>query len=243
MTKERISKFLANYNCGSRREIERLIIKNKITVNGEKISSPVCFVDKTDQIQINGKNIEFRKNIQILKLYKPINYICSKKKQDKRKIIYEILSSKYKNFIFAGRLDINSEGLIILTNSSNITRSLEDPKYKFKRTYNVRVFGDLNLMNLKEKSKGFIYKGTKYRAFNYKVISDIKKNTWIKLDLFEGKKNEIREIFRSINLNVNKLKRVSFGPFNLNNLKPGQIEMVSNKELKFYENYIRKIQG
>ena len=98
-------------------------------------------------------------------------------------------------------------------------------------------------MNLKEKSKGFIYKGTKYRAFNYKVISDIKKNTWIKLDLFEGKKNEIREIFRSINLNVNKLKRVSFGPFNLNNLKPGQIEMVSNKELKFYENYIRKIQG
>ena len=164
MNKERISKFLANYNCGSRREIEKLIAKNKITVNGEKISSPICFVDKNDQIQIEGKNIAFKKQIQILKLYKPINYICSKRKQDKRKIVYEILNSKYKNFIFAGRLDVNSEGLIILTNSSNVTRSLEDPRYKFKRTYNVRVFGDLNLAKLKEKSKGFIYKGTKYRA-------------------------------------------------------------------------------
>ena len=243
MNKERISKFLANYNCGSRREIERLIAKNKVTVNGEKISSPVCFVDKSDQISIEGKNIEFKKNIQILKLYKPVNYICSKRKQDNRKIVYEILNSKYKNFIFAGRLDVNSEGLIILTNSSNVTRSLEDPRYKFKRTYNVRVFGHLNLAKLKEKSKGFVYKGTKYRAFNYKVISDIKKNTWIKLELFEGRKNEIRQIFKSINLNVNKLKRVSFGPFNLNNLNPGQVEMVSNKELKSYENYIRKIQG
>ena len=85
MNKERISKFLANYNCGSRREIERLIAKNKVTVNGEKISSPVCFVDKSDQISIEGKNIEFKKNIQILKLYKPVNYICSKRKQDNRK--------------------------------------------------------------------------------------------------------------------------------------------------------------
>ena len=86
-------------------------------------------------------------------MYKPVNYICSKRKQDNRKIVYEILNSKYKNFIFAGRLDVNSEGLIILTNSSNVTRSLEDPRYKFKRTYNVRVFGHLNLAKLKEKIK------------------------------------------------------------------------------------------
>ena len=242
MAKERISKFLANYNCGSRREIERLILKNKIRVNGKTILSPLCFVDKNDEIYIDSKKISFQKKIEILKLYKPINYICSKRKQDKRKIIYELISTKYKNYIFAGRLDINSEGLIILTNSSKVTQNLENPKNKFKRTYHVKVYGDLNLKKLKEKSKGFIYKNIRYKSFNYKILGDVKRNTWIELDLFEGKKNEIRQIFRSINLAVNKLKRISYGPFRLDKLNPAQINIASAKEISFYESHIRKIQ-
>ena len=157
MTKERIAKFLANYNCGSRREIERLILKIKLG-SMEKILSPLCFVDKNDEIYIDSKKISFQKKIEILKLYKPINYICSKRKQDKRKIIYELISTKYKNYIFAGRLDINSEGLIILTNSSKVTQNLENPKNKFKRTYHVKVYGDLNLKKLKKNQKDLFIK-------------------------------------------------------------------------------------
>lgn len=153
-SKIRIAKLLANYNYGSRREIENLISNKKIKLNNKIILTPVTFANEEDKISINGKKVFFKKKISILKFYKPKDIICSKNKQDKRKIIYEILNAKYKNFIFAGRLDFKSEGLIILTNDSSLTRNLELPKNKFERKYEVRVFGDFNIEKLKLKSKG-----------------------------------------------------------------------------------------
>lgn len=235
----RIAKLLANYNQGSRREIERLIKNKKIFLNKKIVSSPITFVDIKDEIIVNNKKVIFLKKTEILKFYKPKNIICSKKKQDERKIIYEIIDKKYKNFIFAGRLDYNSEGLILLSNSSKICRNLELPKNNFQRKYQVRVYGDFDINKLKKLSGGVNAGKKKYKPFKFQITSNIKKNTNLIMILKEGKKNEIREIFKKIDLQVNKLKRIAYGPFKINKLLPGKLELATQAELDKYEDHIR----
>ena len=241
LDKIRIAKFLASYNIGSRREIEQMILEGRITLNGQKINSPIHFVNEKDSIKLNGKLVIFKKFTQIYKFYKPIDCICSKNKQDDRKIVYDILPKKFKNFIFAGRLDVNSEGLLIITNSGDIARNLELPINGFSRKYKVRVYGYYDEKKIKELSKGKVINGIKYKPFLYKVFEKNKKNFWIELSLQEGKNSEIRELMRSVNLQVNKLVRLEFGPFKLANLKSGDIQLAEKKEIEEYENYIRKI--
>ena len=171
----RIAKLLANYNQGSRREIERLITNKKIFLNKKIVSSPVTFVDIKDEIIVNNKKVIFLKKTEILKFYKPKNIICSKKKQDERKIIYEIIDKKYKNFIFAGRLDYNSEGLILLSNSSKICRNLELPKNNFERKYQVRVYGDFDINKLKKLSGGVNAGKKNINLLNLKLLLISKK--------------------------------------------------------------------
>ena len=235
----RIAKLLANYNQGSRREIERLITNKKIFLNKKIVSSPITFVDIKDEIIVNNKKVIFLKKTEILKFYKPKNIICSKKKQDERKIIYEIIDKKYKNFIFAGRLDYNSEGLILISNSSKICRNLELPKNNFERKYQVRVYGDFDINKLKKLSGGVNAGKKKYKPFKFQITSNIKKNTNLIMILKEGKKNEIREIFKKIDLQVNKLKRIAYGPFKINKLSPGKLELATQAELEKYEDHIR----
>lgn len=239
--KIRISKFLSTYGVGSRREVEKMIKEGRIHVNGEKISSPVNFVNNKDSIKLDGKLLIFKKFVQVYKFYKPISCICTKNKQDERKIIYDLLPKKFKNFIFAGRLDVNSEGLLIITNSSEITRNLEIPKNQFQRKYKIRVYGNYDKKKLEDLSKGKIINNVLYKPFTYKIFNQDKKNFWIEMYLKEGKNREIRELMRSINLQVNKLVRLEFGPFKIQNLKPGEIILAEKKELEEYENHLRKI--
>ena len=239
--KIRISKFLASFGVGSRREIEKLIQDGRITLNGEKINSPIHFVNNRDSIKVDNKLIIFKKFVQIYKFYKPIDCICSKNKQDNRKIVYEILPKKFKNFIFAGRLDLNSEGLLIVTNTGDISRNLELPQNEFIRKYKVRVYGKLDENKIEELSKGKKINEIQYKPFKYKIFKNNTKNFWIEIHLIEGKNREIRELMRSINLQVNKLIRFEFGPFKLGNLKPGEIKMADKSEIEDYENYFRKV--
>ena len=237
--KIRIAKLLANYNQGSRREIEQLIKDKKIFLNKKLITTPITFASTNDEIYINKKKITFIKKNEVLKFFKPKDIICSKKKQDDRKIIYEILKPKYKNYIFAGRLDFKSEGLIILSNSSLITRNLELPTNKFIRKYEVRAYGSFDLNRFEKVSKGIKVNKIFYKPFKYKIKSKIKKNTNIEISLIEGKKNEIRNIFKFLDLKVNKLKRISYGPFVLDNMLPGELKKAKKSELEKYENYFR----
>ena len=239
--KTRIAKFLASYNLGSRREIEKMILEGRIQLNGKVINNPLYFVDKKDSIKLDNKLIIFKKYTQVYKFYKPIDCICSKNKQDERKIIYDFLPKKFKNFIFAGRLDVNSEGLLIITNSGDITRNLELPRNKITRKYKVRVYGDCDEKRIEELSNGKKINGIQYKPFRYKIFKNNKKNFWIELMLQEGKNREIRELMRSINLQVNKLIRLEFGPFKLANLKIGDIVLAEKKEIQEYENYFGKI--
>ncbi len=164
------AKFLSSKGYGSRREIEQLILKNKIIVNKEIISSPITFVNNDDEIVINNKKINLQKKLDVWKFYKPLNYITSRNKQDDRPIIYDLLPFNLKKIKTVGRLDINSEGLLLLTDDGEIIRNLELPKNKFIRKYKIRVYGYIDETSLDRISKGVKINNIQYAPFEYKLL-------------------------------------------------------------------------
>jgi 23S rRNA pseudouridine2605 synthase len=239
--KIRIAKFLSNKGYGSRREIEQLIQKKRILVNKELISSPITFVNNEDEIIINNKKIDIKKKLEVWKFYKPLNYITSRNKQDDRPIIYDLLPFNRKKIKTVGRLDINSEGLLLLTDDGEIIRNLELPKNKFIRKYKIRVYGYIDETSLDRISRGVKINNILYAPFEYKLLKKGNANSWVEFHMREGKNNEIRNLCAAINLKVNRLIRLEYGPFKLKNLLAGKVEKAEEKEMRLYEDHIRKI--
>ena len=232
----RISKFLASKNIGSRKDIEKFILERRISLNGMTVTTPITFVEAGDQIYLDNKLINTKLKFEILKYYKPIGFITSHKKQDKRPIIFENLPDKYKNYKTAGRLDYNSEGLLILSSDGEVTRELELPKNKFERKYEVIITGNFKRDNLQSISSGVKIKNVLYKPFKYSIKSNKKQCVILELILMEGKNREIRKLMEHIKLKVKKLKRIEYGPFKLNDLKPGEIHSATKSEIKNYLN-------
>jgi len=234
--KLRISKFLASKNIGSRKDIEKFILERRISLNGMTVTTPITFVEEGDQIYLDNKLINTKLKFEILKYYKPIGFITSHKKQDKRPIIFENLPDKYKNYKTAGRLDYNSEGLLILSSDGEVTRELELPKNKFERKYEIIITGNFKRDNLQSISSGVKIKNVLYKPFKYSIKSNKKNSVILELILMEGKNREIRKLMEHIKLKVKKLKRIEYGPFKLNDLKPGEIHSATKSEIKKYLN-------
>ena len=232
----RISKFLASKNIGSRKDIEKFISEKRISLNGMTVTTPITFVEEGDQIYLDNKLINTKLKFEILKYYKPIGFITSHKKQDKRPIIFENLPDKYKNYKTAGRLDYNSEGLLILSSDGEVTRELELPKIKFERKYEVIITGNFMRDNLQSISSGMKIKNILYKPFKYSIKSNNKNSVILELILIEGKNREIRKLMEHIKLKVKKLKRIEYGPFKLNDLKPGEIHSATKSEINKYLN-------
>ncbi len=232
----RISKFLASKNIGSRKDIEKFISEKRISLNGMTVTTPITFVEEGDQIYLDNKLINTKLKFEILKYYKPIGFITSHKKQDKRPIIFENLPDKYKNYKTAGRLDYNSEGLLILSSDGEVTRELELPKNKFERKYEVIITGNFMRDNLQSISSGMKIKNILYKPFKYSIKSNNKNSVILELILIEGKNREIRKLMEHIKLKVKKLKRIEYGPFKLNDLKPGEIHSATKSEINKYLN-------
>ena len=232
----RISKFLASKNIGSRKDIEKFILERRISLNGMTVTTPITFVEEGDQIYLDNKLINTKLKFEILKYYKPIGFITSHKKQDKRPIIFENLPDKYKNYKTAGRLDYNSEGLLILSSDGEVTRELELPKNKFERKYEIIITGNFKRDNLQSISSGVKIKNVLYKPFKYSIKSNKKNSVILELILMEGKNREIRKLMEHIKLKVKKLKRIEYGPFKLNDLKPGEIHSATKSEIKNYLN-------
>ena len=223
--KLRISKFLASKNIGSRKDIEKFIV-----------TTPITFVEETDLIYLDKKLINTKPKLEILKYYKPIGFITSHKKQDKRQIIFENLPVKYKNYKTAGRLDYNSEGLLILSSDGEVTRKLELPENKFQRKYEVTISGNFKSRNLQMISSGIKINNILYKPFKYSIKSNTKNSVILELILLEGKNREIRKLMDYIKLKIKKLKRIEYGPFKLNELKPGEIHSATKGEINNYIN-------
>lgn len=231
---ERIAKYIANSGYCSRRKAEELISSDKVKLNGDLVRTPVTFVEDGDEVTVEGKLISsVREKQRIWAFNKPTGCLCTRSDEHGRKTIYDLLpkGKSFQNLHYIGRLDMNSEGLLLLTNSSEVKRFYEHPENKVERVYLVRVYGGVDPKIFTQSEKGFaIYDKKKRKKLTYyakiepyKSSSDTSRNSWLKFTLKEGKNREIRNICEKFGLEVSRLKRISFGKFKLDNLPKGQI--------------------
>ena len=229
---ERIAKFIARSGVCSRREAEQLVLQKRISVDGVLIESPAFHVVGMEKILLDGEKLPQIEKTRLWLYHKPAGLLTTHKDTDDRATVFANLPDDMPRVISVGRLDLNSEGLLLLTNSGELSRKLELPNNGWKRRYKVRVHGFVNRNKLSELEKGVTIEGVTYGPIKVEVESQKGSNSWLIITLSEGKNREIRKLMKSIGLEVARLIRISYGPFQLGNLKRGEVREVSQKVLK-----------
>lgn len=227
----RIAKVIAASGHCSRREAEALIVEGRVKVNGVTIDSPATFI--TDHsIKIDDKLINAKQPTRMWFFHKPDGFLTTTKDPHNRKTVFDLLPKNMPRVIAVGRLDYNTEGLLLLTTNGPLARHMELPKTAWIRKYRARVFGKLNHERLKKLEKGITVDGVRYGSI--KVTVDVEKdsNSWLTIAISEGKNREIRKVMEHLGLQVNRLIRTSFGPFTLGDLKVGEVKEVTKAVMK-----------
>lgn len=230
---ERIAKVIARSGVCSRREAEKIIAEGKVTVAGKRITSPALNVMPDDEICVSGKKIQKPEEGRLWLYYKPLGLVTSHKDEQGRSTVFDSLPKYLPRLISVGRLDLNSEGLLLLTNDGALSRYMELPSTAWKRCYRVRVYGAMSQEMLDKLAAGITVDGIKYGSIKVVIENENapKRNFWAKVTLTEGKNREIRKVFEHIDCKVSRLIRVSYGPFQIGNLNPGEIKEVPRKML------------
>ncbi|MBO7556639.1 MAG: rRNA pseudouridine synthase [Alphaproteobacteria bacterium] len=228
---ERIAKLIARSGVCSRRDAEKLILQKRITLNDETVISPATNVEPTDNIKIDGEKLPSPEQTRLWLYYKPVGLITSHK-DSSRKTVFESLPEGMPRVISVGRLDLNSEGLLLLTNNGELSRMLELPQNGWSRRYKVKVHGLIKKEKLESLENGVTIDGIDYGAVKIVINSTQGTNTWLTITLNEGKNREIRKLMQYIGLEVARLIRLSYGPFQLGNLQKGEVKEVSQKVLR-----------
>ena len=218
---ERLSKVIARNTSYSRRQAEKLIDEGRVSVDGKKIISQGMNVSENNKIFVDKKLINRSTDIQIYIFHKPKGCLVTHNDPSNRKTIFDFINKKYRNLITVGRLDYNSEGLLILTNDGQLKREFELPKNNYQREYKVKIQGKITDFIISKISKGITVKGQKYKSIEIKKINETSTYTWIRMILTEGKNREIRKIFDSLNMTVTRLIRISYGKYRLGKLQKG----------------------
>ena len=225
---ERLSKVIARNTSYSRRQAEKLIDEGRVSVDGKKIISQGMNVSENNKIYVDKKLINRSTDIQIYIFHKPRGCLVTHNDPSNRKTIFDFINKKYRNLITVGRLDYNSEGLLILTNDGQLKREFELPKNNYQRVYKVKIQGKITDFIISKISKGITVKGQKYKSIEIKKINETSTYTWIRMILTEGKNREIRKIFDSLNMTVTRLIRVSYGKYRLGKLQKGGLIKVKH---------------
>jgi len=229
---DRIAKFLARAGVASRRDVERMIAAGRVTLNGNKLDTPAVKVTEADLITVDGKPIGAPDKLRVWRYYKPNGLVTSARDEKGRETIFDKLPEGMPRVMTVGRLDLNSEGLLLLTNDGELKRKLELPSTGWVRRYRVRVKGYPTDELLDPLRKGITVDGERFQGMEVALDRQQGANAWLTVGLREGKNREIRRAMNSIDLSVNRLIRVSYGPFQLNTLEPGDVEEVRMKVLR-----------
>ena len=224
--KERLAKFIANSGVASRRGAEDLIKKGRVSVDGVIIDTPVFFVEDGARVFVDGKEINQIEEIKLYKFNKPLKTMTTLKDPLGRKTIYDVLDKKYRNLKYVGRLDYNTTGLLLLTNSGELARQLSLPQNHIQRTY-IATVNKYDEKKLDIARNGVVIDGIKYRPM---LIKAIDKNR-LKITVEEGKKNEIRIVLKHVGSPVVELHRILYGNILLGNLDVGKISQIDTKTL------------
>ena len=229
---ERIAKVMARAGLCSRREAEQWIAAGRVAVDGQVLTSPALNVKPGQSVVVDGKPLQEAEPPRLFRYHKPAGIITAARDPEGRKTIYDTLPPDLPRLMPIGRLDYNSEGLLLLTNDGELKRRLELPSTGWLRRYRVRVHGVPGEPQLQALSAGITVDGLRYGPIQAKVDRVQGSNCWLTVALREGKNREIRHVMGHLGFEVTRLIRTGYGPFQLGNLEPRMTEEVRPKVLK-----------
>ncbi len=229
---ERLAKYMARSGVCSRRGAEELINQKRVTVNGKIVETPAFNVDGSEKILLDGEPLPEVEATRLWVYYKPVGLVTTHKDEKNRPTVFEHLPEDLPRVISVGRLDLNSEGLLLLTNNGELSRKLELPTNGWARRYKIRVHGQVDEKKLADLKNGIVVDGVQYGSIKAEVVTVKGTNAWLMVTLTEGKNREIRKVMKALGLEVNRLIRLSYGPFQLGGLQPGEAKEVPQKVLK-----------
>ncbi len=225
-TSERIAKRIARAGLCSRRDAEKLIEQGRVSVDGQTLTTPAFVVNAQSQIIVDGKPLPEKEKTRLWLYHKPRGLMTSHHDPEGRPTVFAALAKSLPRVVSVGRLDFNSEGLLLLTNDGGLARQIELPSTGWRRRYRVRVYGRPSEDDLKSLAKGITVEGINYGPIEAHIERAQGSNPWLSLTLTEGKNREIRRVLAHLGLQVNRLIRVSFGPFQLSSLQAGEFKEV-----------------
>jgi 23S rRNA pseudouridine2605 synthase len=229
---QRIAKVMARAGVCSRREAEAWIAEGRVSVNGEVLESPAFNVSETDNVRVDGKPLAAPERTRLFLFHKPRGLVTTARDPEGRNTVFAVLPPDLPRVVAIGRLDINTEGLLLLTNDGGLSRVLELPSTGWLRRYRVRAHGIIDQAALDQLADGVTIDGVDYMGVEAKLDREQGSNAWLTLGLREGKNREIKKILEHLGLAVNRLIRVSFGPFELGDLPEGEVVEVRTRVLR-----------
>ncbi|MBP2547863.1 23S rRNA pseudouridine2605 synthase [Neorhizobium galegae] len=229
---ERISKILARAGIASRRDVERMIMEGRVSVNGKQLETPVLNATLADRIEVDGQPIRGIERTRLWLYHKPAGLVTTNSDPEGRPTVFDNLPEDLPRVMSIGRLDINTEGLLLLTNDGGLSRVLELPTTGWLRRYRVRAYGDISQEKLDTLKDGIAVDGVLYGAIDATLDRTQGHNVWITMGLREGKNREIKNVLGALGLEVNRLIRLSYGPFQLGDLPEGQVVEVRGRMLR-----------
>ncbi|MCA3362847.1 MAG: rRNA pseudouridine synthase, partial [Roseomonas sp.] len=226
---ERIAKFLARAGVASRRDAEKLIAEGLVRLGGKLVTSPATFVSPGDQISVNGKPIAAPERTRLFRYHKPTGFVTTHRDPEGRPTVFANLPQGLPRLVSVGRLDLTSEGLLLLTNDGALARKLELPANGWVRRYRVRVHGKVDERALAALARGVTVEGVAYGPIEAGLDARMGTNAWLTVALREGKNREVRKVMAHLGLAVTRLIRTAYGSFQLGALPRGAAEEVNAK--------------
>ncbi|KAA2213668.1 rRNA pseudouridine synthase [Pseudoroseomonas oryzae] len=229
---ERIAKWLARAGIASRRDAEKLIAEGAVSLNGKVVEGPATFVGPDDKVLVGGKPVGAPERTRLFRYHKPPGLVTTHKDPEGRRTVFDELPAGLPRLVSVGRLDLNSEGLLLLTNDGALSRKLELPDNAWVRRYRARVHGRVDERALAALAHGVTVEGVAYGPIEAGLDSRQGTNAWLTVALTEGKNREVRRVLQHLGLTVTRLIRTAYGPFTLGPLPRGAVEEVNAKFMR-----------
>jgi 23S rRNA pseudouridine2605 synthase len=236
---QRIAKLLARAGVASRRDIERMIAEGRIAFDGKVLETPATLLENLRGVTVDGKAVKAAESARLFRFYKPPTTLTAANDPKGRPTIYDRLPPGLPRVMPVGRLDFMTEGLLLLTNDGELKRQLELPKTGVVRTYRARAFGQVTQDQLEALADGITIEGIHYGSINANLERRTGRNCWIEMSLTEGKNREVRRVLAHLGMQVSRLIRTAYGPFDVGGLEPGDADEVPQQVLQDFRRTLK----